>query len=449
MSCFLQQGWQKLTPSVTVETYMQITREQLTPTTIKLTIVADKTKLDHAHEETLKQLSKNVKVPGFRPGKAPANLIEKNVDPAVLQSEVMDHVINESYSDAVAQEQIRVVAQPQVAVTKFVPFTDLEFTAEVEVVGNVGLPDYKKIKLTPPKVTVTTDDVTEVLQNLATRGAEKEEVQRAAKNGDEVIIDFVGTDATTGDPIDGGAGNDYPLTLGSKTFIPGFEEELIGAKPGAIKAFTLTFPADYGSPILQGKDVKFSVTVQKVNAIKAAKLDDAFAATIGPFETLAELKADIKKQLTAEREQEAQRTFDNELLEKIADKTDVAVPPILIEDEMNRMEEEEKRNVVYRGQTWQEHLDAEGLTAEEHLEKQRKGATLRVKAGLVLGEISQAEKITVTPDELELRLELMRGQYTDPQMQAELDKPENRRDIMSRLLTEKTLDKLRAYSAKA
>jgi trigger factor len=442
-------GWQKPAQSVTVNSHMQITREQLTPTTIKLTIVADQAKLDHAHQSVLAQLRKNVKVPGFRPGKAPTNLVEKNVDPAVLQSEVMDHVINESYAEAIEQEQIRVVAQPQISVTKFVPFTDLEFTAEVEAVGAVTLPDYKKIKLTPPKVSVTADDVTEVLQNLAARGAAKEEVQRAAKNGDEVSIDFVGTDATTGEPISGGAGNDYPLTLGSNTFIPGFEDELVGAKPGANKVFTITFPADYGSAALQSKEVKFAVTIQKVNALAPAKLDDAFAATVGPFKTLAELKADIKKQLTQEREQEAQRTFDNELLEKIAAKTTVEIPTVLIEDEMNRMEEEEKRNVVYRGQTWQEHLDAEGLTAEQHLEKQRTGATLRVKAGMVLGEISQAEKISVSPDELELRLELLRGQYPDPKMQAELDKPENRRDIMSRLLTEKTLDKLRAYAAKA
>jgi FKBP-type peptidyl-prolyl cis-trans isomerase (trigger factor) len=116
---------------------------------------------------------------------------------------------------------------------------------------------------------------------------------------------------------------------------------------------------------------------------------------------------------------------------------------------MQRMEEEEKRNTAYQGQTWQEHLNAEGMTAEEHTEKQRPGATTRVKAGLVLGEIAQAEKITVSPDELEIRLELLRGQYTDPNMQAELDKPENRRDIMSRMLTEQTLDKLRAYATKA
>ncbi|MDB5170872.1 MAG: Trigger factor [Candidatus Saccharibacteria bacterium] len=425
---------------------MNVTREQLSPTSIKLTIQTDQAKLDHAKESVLKQLSKNVKVPGFRDGKAPVNLVEKQIDQAVLQSEVIDHVINEVYVDAVEQEKIRPVAQPQIAITKFVPFSDLEFTAEIEVVGDIKLPDYKKIKLAAESTNVTANDVTEVLNNLATRGATKEEVTRPAKSGDEVIIDFVGTDAKTNEPLEGGAGTDYPLVLGSNTFIPGFEDELIGAKPGATKTFDITFPTDYGSEALQNKKVTFAVTIHKVNAVKPATIDDAFATTIGPFKTVDELKTDIKKQLTAEREQEAQRAYDNQLLERIADKSEVAIPAGLIEEEIDRIEEEEKRNTVYRGQTWQEHLDAEGLTAEEHHEKQREGATLRVKAGLVLGEIAQTEKITVSPDELELRIELLRGQYTDPNMQAELDKPENRRDIMSRILTEKTLDKLRSYA---
>jgi trigger factor len=177
-----------------------------------------------------------------------------------------------------------------------------------------------------------------------------------------------------------------------------------------------------------------------------AKLDDAFAASIGPFKTLAELKADIKKQLKAEKQQEADRAYDNDLLQKIAEKSTVAIPKALVDEEIARIEEEEKRNIVYRGQTWQEHLDAEKLTAEEHSEKQRPTAELRVKAGLVLGQIAEAEKITVSPEDLEVRVQLLKGQYPDEAMQAELDKPENRRDVLSRLLTEKTLEKLRSYA---
>ncbi|MDB5164779.1 MAG: Trigger factor [Candidatus Saccharibacteria bacterium] len=425
---------------------MQVKKEQLTPTSTKLTITADPAELAVVKQHVLKDLSKSVKVQGFREGKAPAHLIEKQVDQNVLQSEFLDHVVNERYVDAIQQEQLRPAGQPQITVTKFVPFSEVEFTAEVEVVGDVTLADYTKVKLDQTPVSVSAKDVDEVLDNLRTRAATKQDVTRAAKDGDEVTIDFTGTDAKTQEPIDGADGSDYPLTIGSKTFIPGFEEELIGLKPGDEKTFVITFPKDYGTASLQSRKVQFVVTVKKVTELAKPELDDAFAASVGPFKTVAELKADIKKQLKVEREQEAQRAYDNQLIQNIAEKSEVAIPTALIDEEVERIEEEEKRNSAYRGQTWQEHLDAEGVTAEEHKEKNRPGAELRVKAGLVLSEIADKEKLTVTPEELEIRIQLLKGQYPDPAMQAELDKPENRRDILSRMLTEKTLDKLRGYA---
>lgn len=427
---------------------MQINREQINPTTTKLTIVAEPAELETVKQHVLKSLTKNVKVPGFRAGKAPANLIEKQVDPTVLQSEFVDHAVNDLYIDAVEQTGVRPAAQPQVTITKFVPFESLEFTAEVEAVGDIKLPDYTAIKLARKPVEVTADEVKTVVQNLLQRAATKQPVDRAAKLGDEVTIDFAGTDAATKEPIAGADGTDYPLVLGSKRFIPGFEEELVGLKKDASKTFVITFPEDYGSKELQKRKVSFAVTVKQVQELSEPKADDAFAATVGPFKTLAELKADIKKQIQAEKQQEADRSYDNELLEKIAAKSEVAVPTILVEEEINRIEEEEKRNTMYKGQTWQEHLDAEGLTAEEHREKQRAGAEMRVKAGLILGEIAQAEGITVTPEELQMRIELLRGQYPDAAMQAELDKADNQRDIRSRMMTEKTIDKLRSYATK-
>lgn len=427
---------------------MQVQREQLTPTSVKLTIVADQKAIDSTKLHVVNELGANVKVPGFRPGKAPANIIEKNIDANALQTEFLDHAVNNLFVAAVDDQKLRPVANPKIEVTKFVPYSALEFTAELDVVGDIALPDYQKIKLAPVKAEVTAEEVNEVITNLRKRGSAKEEVKRAAKLEDEVVIDFKGTDAKTSEPIDGADGVDYPLTLGSKSFIPGFEEELIGLKPGDVKTFEITFPKDYAAAVLQNKKVNFEVTVHKVNEQKPAKLDDAFAASVGPFKTVAELKSDIKKQLLAEKQAESDRTYDNQLLEKIAEKTQVAIPPALVEEEINRMEEEEKRNIVYRGQTWQEHLDEEGVTEEEHHERQRPSAELRVKAGLILGEISEAEKITVTPEELEIRIMLLKNQYTDEATLAELEKPENRRDIMSRLLTEKTLDKLRAYASK-
>jgi trigger factor len=425
---------------------MQITRERVSPTSAKLTVVADQAAIDSIKQAVLGKLGQNVKVPGFRPGRAPANLIEKQIDQSVFQTEFLDQAINQFYVHAAKQENLRPVAPPEIAVTKFVPFNTLEFTAEVEVVGEVNLPDYKKIKLALAKPTVAADEVNTVVDNLRQRAATKSMVERAAKLGDEVTIDFKGTDAKTNEPIAGADGTAYPLVLGSKSFIPGFEDELVGLKPGAEKTFSITFPKDYGSKELQNRKVSFEVKVSQVQELVPPKADDAFAATVGPFKTLAELKADIKKQLLNEKQQEATRNLDNELLEKIAAKSEVAIPKALVEEEIERMEQEEKRNTAYRGQTWQEHLDAEGLTAEAHREKQREGAEMRVKAGLVLGEIAEREKVLVTPEELEIRIQLLKGQYQDKAMQAELDQTENRRDIHSRMLTEKTLNILRGYA---
>lgn len=424
---------------------MHVKREQLSATKVKLTVTGDQKVIDQVKQITLERLSHNVRVPGFRPGKAPANLVEKQIDQSVFQTEFLEQAVNHLYVEAAQHEKLRPVSQPEISITKFVPFTTLEFTAEVESVGKIELPDYKKIKVDIKHTEVTTSDVDKVIDNLLSRGADKKEVKRPAKAGDEVVIDFAGTDTKTKEAISGADGKDYPLTLGSHSFIAGFEEKLIGVKPGDSTEFPLIFPKDYGVLALQNRKVTFAVTVHKVSEIAKAKLDDAFAASVGPFKTVAELKADIKKQLTAEAKREQQRVYDNSLLEKIANKSTVAIPETLIEEEIDRMESEEKRNVAYRGQTWQEHLDEEGLTAEAHRDKQRSGAELRVKAGLVLAEVADLENITVTPEELEIRIQLLKGQYTDVAMQSELDKPENRRDIMSRLLSEKTLDRLRSF----
>jgi len=160
------------------------------------------------------------------------------------------------------------------------------------------------------------------------------------------------------------------------------------------------------------------------------------------------LRADIKKQLKAEKDSQAKTDQQNSLMAKIAEKTEVEVPERLVKDEVARMEEQEKQNLIYRGQTWQEHLESEGVSEDEHRERNYPEALQRVKIGLILSEIAEKENLTVSPEELELRMQLLRGQYQDPQMQAELNKPENTRDVEARLLTEKTLDKLTSYAGK-
>ena len=425
---------------------MQTIKNQLSPTKVELTIVADQALLDTVKEHVLSDIARTMNIAGFRKGHAPKTLVEKHADQGNLQAQFLDHAINDMYSNAITGEKLRPVSQPEVNVTKFVPFTTLEFKATVEVVGTITLPDYKKIRMAKEVEATTDKDVTAVLDDLRRRDSVKTEVQRAVKDGDEVVIDFKGVDTKTKEAISGGAGTDYPLVIGSNTFIPGFEPELIGMKPAEEKTFDITVPKDYGVADLQSKKVSFTVTVKTVREIEKAKLDDAFAAKVGPFQTVAELKADVKKQLAAEKDTQAQRTLENNLLGKIAEDAKADIPTVLIDEEIERMEEEERRNLVYRGTTWQEHLKAEGKTEKEHREGLRESAEARVKTGLVLGEVAGAEGITVSDAELSQRIKELKERYNDKQMRAELDKPENRRELGSRIITEKTIDRLIGYA---
>ena len=425
---------------------MKITRTDKNSTELTLAVVADADDLAPIRHHVLGHFARTIKVPGFRAGKAPRHMIEKAVNQQTFLDEFMEHALNELYGRAIDAQKIRPAGAPKVNVKKFIPYTALEFEAELEAIALIKLPDYKKIKLAKKLVYITAEDIKGVLDNLRRNMAERAEIDRAAKVGDELIIDFNGRDKA-GKPISDAEGKDYPLLLGSSTFIPGFEDHLLGVKANESKEFTIKFPADYAVAALRGKDVTFVVEIKKVSELSEPKLDDVFAAKAGPFKTLAELKANIKKQLVSERELNAGREFENELISAIVAKSTVEAPKNLVDQQILGMEEEEKRNLTYRGQTWQEHLREENITEEQHRERNRPEATARVQGGLVLSEIAEQEDIQVTPEELEIRVQILKGQYQDPAMQAELDKPENRRDLTNRLMTEKTVAKLVAYAS--
>lgn len=427
---------------------MQTNVKNLSDTRVELAIVADEALLKKAKEVVLKSFARNAKIQGFRPGKAPLSVVEKNIDPAQLQSEFLNEAVNRLYIAASDEQKLRAAGQPEVNITKFVPFDTLEITATVDVVGKIKLADYKKLKAVKRDVKVTAKDVDGVLENLTQREAEKKEVTRAAKDGDEVTLDFAGLDTKTKEAIAGADGKDYPLVLGSNSFIPGFEPEVVGIKTGETKSFDITFPKDYGVAALQSKKVTFTITAKKVSELVKPKIDDELAAKVGPFKTVQELKDDIKKQLGAEQENQANRDFENQLLEEIVQGTTVAIPDSLVDEQLDQLENDERQNLIYRGQTWEEHLKLEGVTNEQHREKNREPARQRVVAGLVLSEIAELEKITVEPEEFEMRMQLLKGQYPDKQMQEELDKPEGRRNILSRMVTEKTIAKIVQHNSK-
>lgn len=419
---------------------MHVQKTTNSPTEVTLTITAAPEDLEPIKQQILKKLSKDVKIPGFRGGKVPPQLVEKHVDQATYQTEFLDEAMTQLYSKALEQEKIRPVTQPKVDVKKFVPFTVLEYEVTAGVFSPVKLGKYRGLKSSIKPKSVTADDVKNVLETLRTRMSERKTVTRAAKTGDEAIIDFKGVDEKK-KPINGADGKDYPLTLGSNAFIPGFEDNVIGMKAGAEKTFTLTFPKDYGVKALASKKVTFTVTLKTVNELTKPKADDELAAKTGPFKTLQELKDDIKKQLEHEARHETERAIQNELVGKVVEASEVEIPEAVVEQQVVYELDELRRSLTYRGQTYQEFLEAEGTTEEKYKEETVKPRALQqVKTGVILGQIAEDEKLEVAPEELEQQMQALKAQYKDPAMQAELEKPESRRDIASRILTQKVIN---------
>ncbi|HCM51610.1 TPA: trigger factor [Candidatus Saccharibacteria bacterium] len=423
---------------------MKVTRTDKSPTQVVLVISADQFDLTTIKDHTLTHFADKVNVPGFRSGTAPAALVEKYVNHNALADEFIEHALNQLYGKAIDQEKLRPASKPEVKVKKFIPYTELEFEAELEVIGPIKLGDYKKIKAAKKPVDISAKEVEDVVKSLQSRAAERKAVDRAAKVGDELIIDFKGK-GKDGMPIPNTAGKDIDVILGSYKFVPGFEDNLVGLKAGDQKEFEITFPKDYGVKTMQSKPVTFSVEVKKVNEVNEPATDDAFAAKIGSFKTLAELKADIKKQLLTEKQQQADRDYENEIVNSLIDKSEVTVPKAMVDEQIAAAEEQEKRNLMARGQTWGEHLAEEGVSEEQHRERQRPDTERRVKGGLILSEVAEQEDVAITQEELQLRIQRLKSQYQDEKMQAELDNPDNQRQIAAQLMTEKTVAKLVDY----
>lgn len=421
---------------------MKHTVKNTSATTTQLTVSVAADELLLVKAETLARLGKDMKVAGFRPGKAPVDVVEKNIDQNLLQSQLLEDAVNRFYINAAVEADIQPIDRPQVEVSKFEPGKELEFVATVEVMPEVSLGDYKKIskKLDIPKV--TDKEVTEVIDRLRNNVAKKEEVKRAAKLQDEVMIDFSGAD-TKGEAVAGATGKDYPLILGSKTFIPGFEEELIGLKPGDEKEFDVTFPEDYGHAPLANQKVTFKVTVNKIQEPKLPELDDAFAKEVGPFETVADLKKDIKTELERQKEHEATNKLKNDILDDLVQLSKMELPESLVRDQEQAVKQDLVQNLAYRGVTLEQALEEQKLTEDEWVKKEvTPQAERRVKVGIVLSEVAKKEKITADEKEIQERLGEMAQQYQNPEMRAQLDTKEAYTDIASRIKTEKTINKL-------
>lgn len=422
---------------------MKTTVKNLSDTKVSLTISVTPEELKNAELVSLDKLGKTVKVPGFRKGKVPASVVAKHIDPQTLQAELLNNAISKAVSEAFTSENIQAIDRPEVEVKKYVPGSELEFTAEVEIIPAVKLGDYKKLTAKKKIEKVTEKDVTEIIDRMRQSLAEKKEVTRAAKNEDETLIDFIGKKDDVA--FDGGTGTDYTLVLGSGQFIPGFEEGIVGHKAGETFDLELTFPEDYHAKELAGEKVVFTTTLKAVKEVVPAELNDEFAAKCGPFTSVDELKEDIKRELTAQKEREAIEKLKDELVSELLDVSDVPVPEVLVKDQERSIEQDFTQNLAYRGISLDSYLEAEKfVTKEEWLDKEvRPAAEKRVKAGLALAELSKVLKIEATADELADHINQYREQYANNKdALKQFEQPEVQRDIANRLLTEKTVDKL-------
>ncbi|MDO4684088.1 MAG: trigger factor [Candidatus Saccharibacteria bacterium] len=422
--------------------------KHLSDTKVAITVTLDPSELKDAEQVALVTLGRDLKVPGFRKGKVPASMVAKHVNPDMLAQQTLESALSKAVADAFLGEKLQALDRPEVEVKKFVPGSELEFVAEAEIMPKITLGEYKKLSAKPKKVSVTKKDLTEIIDRIKTGFAEKKPVKRAAKLGDEVNIDFEGK--KDGVAFPGGKGEKYDLALGSGSFIPGFEEGVVGKKAGETFDLELTFPEEYHAADLKGQKVVFTTTVNEVKEIITPEMTDELAAKAGPFKTVQELEDDIKREITKQKEAEAHEAFKDELVSELVEKSTVPVPEILVNDQMRSIEQDMTQNLMYRGLTLDDYLsekkfkDKDAWLASEVKEVAEK----RVKAGLVLAELSKVEKVEATNEELLERMNQLGQQYPNEEVRKQLKTPEAQRDIANRLLTEKTVELLVQFNTK-
>lgn len=424
---------------------MKTSVKHLSDTRVELTISLGTDELAAAEQVALTKLAQNIKVPGFRAGKVPASVAAKHVDPNLLAQQTLEDAVSKAVADAFTSENIQVLDRPAVEVKKYVPGSEVEFTAEADILPKVQLGDYKKLGVKADNVTVAADEITTIIDRMREGTAEKKDVERAAKDGDEVIIDFVGKKDDVA--FDGGTATDYALKLGSNSFIPGFEEGIVGKKPGETFDLALKFPEEYHSEDLAGADVVFTTTLKKVQELALPKLDDAFVAKMGQegVTTVAELKADIKRELTQQKEREANEKRKDALVTALVDASDVPAPQVLVDDQVRSIEQDMQQNLMYQNVTLEQYIKTQGFKDEADWKKNEvvPAAEKRVRAGLALAELSKELKVEATADELAEHINLYKQQYgNNPETLKQFEQPEVQRDIANRLLTEKTVEKL-------
>ncbi len=418
---------------------MKTKLKKISDSRIELTVTLDAKDLGEAAKKALEKLAKEVKVEGFRKGKVPTDVAKKFIPENDLNAETIDFAVRTTVIEAFRKEEKSPLVLPNVNVVKYVPGEMAEYTATADIIPEIKLGNYKDLGVKKPEAKVTDKDIKQVLDNIATSFAEKKVAKKAAESGDEVIIDFVGK--KDGEAFRGGTAKDYKLTLGSNTFIPGFEDGIVGHESGDKFDLKITFPKDYGVTDLAGANTVFEILVKQVNEIKKPAIDDKLAAKCGPFKSVDELKEDIRNNLEIQNTQRLNERFKDDLVKALVKKSKVPAPEVLINDQIRLIRDDMTRNASSQGMSFEDFLDRNGETLDSWNEQAHKIAEERVKASLVLQTLAVENKITVSDEDVNAKLAELREVYKKSQDALKsLKNPNVKMDIKNRLTIEKTLD---------
>ncbi|WP_146551166.1 trigger factor [Rummeliibacillus sp. SL167] len=378
-----------------------------------LTVEVAAEKVDEALDKAFKKVVKQINVPGFRKGKLPRQLFEKRFGVESLFQDALEFLVNENYPIAIDEAGIEPVDQPEIdfEIEDLGKHKDFKFTAKVTVKPEVTLGDYKGLEVTKQETSVTDDEIEQQLKDQQNRLAElviKEE--GAIEEGDTAVIDFEGFQ--DGVAFEGGKGENYSLEIGSGSFIPGFEEQLVGVKAGESKDVVVTFPEEYHAAELAGKEATFKVTVKEVKAKELPELDDDLATEIDPdVETLEELRTKLKEKAVSEKETSADTALRDDLVEKAAENATVEIPEVMIESEVNRMLQEYDQSLQMQGMNLDLYYQFSGQDEAALRAQMKEDAESRVRVALVLETIAEAEKIEATEEDINSELEKMAEQF--------------------------------------
>ena len=382
--------------------------EKVEKSQVALTIEVGAEEFEAAVEKAYRKLRRKINVPGFRPGKAPRKIIEGMYGAEVFYEEAINIAFPEAYEAAVKEQELQVVGYPTVELEGECTKAGFTFKATAPVYPEVTLGQYKGLSAPKDEVKVTAADVDERVKILQDRNTRLVSVDREAKEGDTAVIDFEGF--LEGKPFDGGKGENHSLELGSHSFVPGFEEQVVGMKAGEEKDIDITFPEDYHAD-LAGKAVVFKVKVHEVKEKEVPALDDEFAKDVSEFDTLKDLKADLKKKITEERQKDADRAFEDALMEQVAEGITADVPDAMVEGQARQFLENFKMQIAQQGIPYDQYMKMTGMDEQKLLEDAKEPALRQVRLDLALAAIIKAENIEVSEEEVEAEFKKMADQY--------------------------------------